>query len=538
MTALKKPLDRPLFEMDLSKNIAWQRIFLPVVLFAILLTRSYALQAVYDLPDVVDDSFYYIVVARNIVETGLSTFDGVSLTNGYHPLWMMILIGWIHLFGDAILPIKILEGSILAISLFALLRIMDTRRVLFDVAIFGFFFYAVHASSYMGMEATILFLVYTLTIGALFSDKPFIASHRGIVAGLAAAFCIAARIDAAVFITPLLLVTLSSNRERLWSLGVIAVLGAFYAAVNYVIFGTPLPVSGEIKSLGGLQINGIMIEQLLESTIKSTVGGNYLTVILSYIAVLPVLLHPAVRPKVKLAIAALVLGFVISNIKLLFFSSWGIWGWYHYPIYLILVPGLFALQDIVRPNPLRNGTPISDTGRFSAATVVLGAMALTLGIMYPIYRTVGFSERHITQSFHDVNRQAAIRFADVIGNQLVAMGDRAGSFAYYHKGPVFQLEGLVNDKAYVDVLRTTGDATGYLCRHNVKFVVDYEPDLGNYTTHKLEVLRRKLADYDGPTIEVSKDAEVGRYADLSLYDNSTIGDGDNYVYVWRLACSS
>ncbi len=38
-----------------------------------------------------DDAFYYLQIARHLAAHGTSTFDGVSTTNGYHPLWMAIL---------------------------------------------------------------------------------------------------------------------------------------------------------------------------------------------------------------------------------------------------------------------------------------------------------------------------------------------------------------------------------------------------------------------------------------------------------------
>ena len=37
------------------------------------------------------DSFYYLTVARNLVELGSPTFDEVHLTNGFHPLWQALL---------------------------------------------------------------------------------------------------------------------------------------------------------------------------------------------------------------------------------------------------------------------------------------------------------------------------------------------------------------------------------------------------------------------------------------------------------------
>lgn len=44
------------------------------------------------------DSFYYLTVARNWAQTGLSSFDGTHLTNGYHPLWQWTLTGlyWLN----------------------------------------------------------------------------------------------------------------------------------------------------------------------------------------------------------------------------------------------------------------------------------------------------------------------------------------------------------------------------------------------------------------------------------------------------------
>jgi len=47
-----------------------------------------------------DDGFYYFKIARNIVEGAGSTFDGVEITNGYHPLWMVVILPLFALFGD------------------------------------------------------------------------------------------------------------------------------------------------------------------------------------------------------------------------------------------------------------------------------------------------------------------------------------------------------------------------------------------------------------------------------------------------------
>jgi len=39
-----------------------------------------------------DDAFYYFKVAQNIVAGRGVTFDGLAPTNGFHPLWMAVIL--------------------------------------------------------------------------------------------------------------------------------------------------------------------------------------------------------------------------------------------------------------------------------------------------------------------------------------------------------------------------------------------------------------------------------------------------------------
>ena len=56
-----------------------------------------------------DDAYYYFKVAQNISEGRGVTFDGINLTNGYHPLWMLICIPIFALARfDLILPLRVL----------------------------------------------------------------------------------------------------------------------------------------------------------------------------------------------------------------------------------------------------------------------------------------------------------------------------------------------------------------------------------------------------------------------------------------------
>ena len=56
-----------------------------------------------------DDAYYYFKVAQNITEGHGITFDGINVTNGYHPLWMVLNIPIFALARfDLILPLRIL----------------------------------------------------------------------------------------------------------------------------------------------------------------------------------------------------------------------------------------------------------------------------------------------------------------------------------------------------------------------------------------------------------------------------------------------
>src|SRR5262245_27194780 len=40
----------------------------------------------------IDDGFYYLEIARNVAHGVGSTCSGLEWTNGYHPLWLLVLV--------------------------------------------------------------------------------------------------------------------------------------------------------------------------------------------------------------------------------------------------------------------------------------------------------------------------------------------------------------------------------------------------------------------------------------------------------------
>lgn len=85
-------------------------------LFVILGPEDRVMQWLYD------DSFYYMITARHWSEAHLSSFDGVTLTSGYHPLWMWLCAGVYGLRGQLdLVYVRLCMSLALAITSIVLL---------------------------------------------------------------------------------------------------------------------------------------------------------------------------------------------------------------------------------------------------------------------------------------------------------------------------------------------------------------------------------------------------------------------------------
>lgn len=110
-----------------------------------------------------DDAYYYFKVAQNISEGYGSTFDRINLSNGYHPLWLLICIP-IFAFAryDLILPLRILLIVIAviqaatAIMIYRLIKTNLSHAVAIVAAVFWSFNLYINATVYrMGLETPI-----------------------------------------------------------------------------------------------------------------------------------------------------------------------------------------------------------------------------------------------------------------------------------------------------------------------------------------------------------------------------------------------
>lgn len=159
-----------------------------------------------------DDAYYYFKVAQNITEGNGSTFDGINITNGYHPLWMLICIPIFALAKyDLILPLRVLLMVIAVIHaatsvmIYRLIKAHLSHAVAILAAIFWSFNNYIHATVYkMGLETpiAIFFIVLVVYVLAKFESE-WRVSHpplkRFAWLGLIAALAMFSRLDLVFF---------------------------------------------------------------------------------------------------------------------------------------------------------------------------------------------------------------------------------------------------------------------------------------------------------------------------------------------------
>lgn len=488
--------------------------------------------------NVEDDAYYYFVIARNIYETGVSSFDQQTLTNGYQPLWLLVLLAQYALAGTFDTTL-IIELALVLCGLTFLLSAQRSKRWS-DQSLLTFAFVASVAGFTMnGMEGSLLVfclsaLYWVLQRLNLRDDK--IAVFVGVLGALA----VGARIDAGVFVLPLIAMVMPTGRAKLISLGVIGLVGLIYMSANLAFFGSPVPISAAVKSLGGIHFNRHLYDdfkaQIFDTTflegvdcvIDSSCGNSdYFRVVLIIPIALAVLYFGKPAGFARYLLSSFLIGIGAYALKLFFGSSWSIWPWYFFPMFI----GTYALIRCVPTMIRRLKNPWSRLGiRYG---LVIGAALLTL---IPAESYVRMPPNYDWQGFAVINTRAIKKFGPVLAGGRVAMGDRSGSFAYGYSGPVTQLEGLVEDAEYLHLIRSRGDLKGLLCRRGVKFIAAYALDLKNYETYAVNALRSWLTSFSGPSIVVRKSDEVGRIFDLDAFDSADLGDeGDSYLYLWRLS---
>jgi hypothetical protein len=153
-----------------------------------------------------DDAFFYYKVAVNFISGKGFTFDGINLSNGFHPLWMMVCLSvfWLAKF-DLVLPLRVLiivSGLFNAATALVIYHLL-IKRVHPAAAVVSSFLWALVPSIYaivaeQGMESGIsAFFIALLAYKAstLLDSGTGITKKQMAEAGFIGVLTILARLD-------------------------------------------------------------------------------------------------------------------------------------------------------------------------------------------------------------------------------------------------------------------------------------------------------------------------------------------------------
>jgi hypothetical protein len=414
---------------------------------------------------VTDDFFYYLIPARNFVTTSRFTFDGLTLTNGFHPLWMLCtVLLWAISFGSTKLFFLLLT-VVLSASAYITLRLLE--GLLTDLKLdsrlspvfVGLTFLVTTGLIFIGMEITLTIPLYLLFIRSIIRYKGRIKDDY--VLGAVTVLLILSRLETAILLCPVLWLMLyrksfPSAVRSFARLSMMLIPIVTYVAMNVWYFGTPLPVSSLAKQLvdPSFRFNQGIIPHLLFE--RDGMGA----LLLLPVALVLVLRTWRQKPFSERMGIAILLWYPIVFLTLFGLTSdWIVFRWYFYPL-----PILFIFCASLLANRI---TFLSDKiGRGVYVVVSIGIVAFGVWNFYR--QTIRFSPEP-----NSVFQHAALLQPFVASHPgLYAMGDRAGLTAFMCNMPVIQLEGLSSGLSMIDSIRKQADLLALLHHYGVKYLIE------------------------------------------------------------------
>lgn len=441
-----------------------------------------------------DDAFYYFQIARHLARGHGSTFDGIHLTNGYHPLWLLLCtaFAWIseslssgRLF---FILLQLTAFASFAVTFFAtraLLRRSGAQKVLVEISAAAVAMECV-LLIHGGMEIT-LTLPLALVLGVFRLRESFRWSlAQSSAYGLLAALVVLSRLDALLWVALLLaaelLLALRENTHarlmRFVAIFVAIVAGAvplaIYGLVNHRVFGLWMPVSAAAKelrphhtfTLTGLRDSLYLLDQAYGMLLV------YPALPLMLAAVAALLLGRARFPQREdRALALTWLAFpVVQLAALCFTSDWQVWSWY---LYTFLLATVGALMTLLAASPKAAAHAAAETspqpGRnaFQLIPLIACSLVLTLGMAYCATAAAGKEIPHWSVFAHEIEAFSQTHPGGY------AMGDCSGMAGYLLHDPLLQTEGLVMDKDFLENIRQQRDLHDVLAQYGVRYYVTF-----------------------------------------------------------------
>lgn len=194
----------------ISLNLPWQPLSVLLLVVMALATRwrlaSLDFQSQLS-TYIADDAFYYFKVVANLIHTHRLTYDGDGLTNGFHPLWLMLITPLYTAAGngeDFVLRVQWLSLCLQVSSVVVLYFTLQRLRASVWIAFAGSAMFALHATfidfQFNGLETALNNLVLLGLLNAFITvyTQPALPLRRHLFFGAMAAAAFLARTDNAI----------------------------------------------------------------------------------------------------------------------------------------------------------------------------------------------------------------------------------------------------------------------------------------------------------------------------------------------------
>jgi hypothetical protein len=433
-----------------------------------------------------DDFFYYAIIADKFVRFGKLTFDGITSTNGFHPLWFLVLVGVRFFCGPlgtaffacvAAILIALLVATYEAFRVFA--RALGAPSAI-GAPIAAFATAAASPFFVSGMEVAIAIPLYTLFLtevaraDALGGSETQVAPSRSALRaaaklGLLASLAILGRVDLALAVALVIAWWLVAVRPRLASaVPLLAAFGAggiavpIYFAFNKVAFSGFLPGSAlakELRTSAGLSINVLRVA-------IGVYGKPTLTLLLIAIVGLLVIARRASPTRAGASVAsgvALVFPFAFTILNALV-SDWFFFPWYAYPMPTAVVAAGVVLWRWAEPL-------LREPQRPALAAIALAVAACVLVPAGVLSDFLKHGPGWLTED--NTLLSMALELKERLGDRTgtFAMGDKAGITTLVLGQPVVQLEGLVADGRLREHIRNQDSLGQVIDEYGIDYLI-------------------------------------------------------------------
>lgn len=208
-----------------------------------------------------DDSYFYLQVAHNIVEGKGSTFNGITPTNGYHPLWLW-MVTVVSAIADgnktvSLYLVFVLQCLLVVATILVLRRLTASMRFPHWLVALSVLTAYLTATTISGSEAYINAFCLLSGLLCLLSALDRRQNRSWFLAGIVLGTALLARLDNIFVVGALSVIALldtARDDPRLATTGAVALgLGGAlvvlpYLAGNLATYGHLVPISGAIKS--------------------------------------------------------------------------------------------------------------------------------------------------------------------------------------------------------------------------------------------------------------------------------------------------